>query len=101
MKKYLVGTTAIMMAIMLNSFTLKHSDFRSSDRNLANKFWYRVGLDGKVTQKLGPVARGSVINATCPDSGSIICAKGYDSDPNLQVGDPAPNTNTDDVKKSS
>jgi hypothetical protein len=97
MKKYLMGAIAIVMAIGLNSFSLK------VDKGTNNKpvalFWYKLDNTGKVTQNLGHVDKTTLIGPVCPHTSVNICARGYNSDPSLPIGATAPIASADDLKR--
>ena len=99
MKKYLLGAMAIILAVGLNSFTLMEKK-NTAGKKFALLYWYKVDAFNKVTSSLGHVDRSTLIPATCPNSGTVNCARGYNVDPHPAIGSTAP-ASDDDIRKTN
>jgi hypothetical protein len=95
MKKYLLGTAAVVMAICFSAFTFHpKSDGNSSMQTYT---WHKYNTAG--TAELSPVvsytgtASGARSQFGCPTEGAVTCGRAYDAEGNplsVFISKPAP-----------
>ena len=83
MKKYLLGLFAISLAFGFSAFTTSKPVKKAGEMH-----WYRFNSStNTLTVALGFIERAYAIDEViCPDDGTIVCSKGYDTDYDYLVG---------------
>ncbi len=92
MKKFLLGLSAIVFAVVLFAFTAPAKQAKATTVE-DELYWYRIDASGKISTALnsGTLSTKSEVftEADCPDVSGDDCARGYDVPQTLGVTAPA------------